>query len=428
MKLLSQLSNLILDLKNTSSTLDKVDLLNKYGNNNEDLKKILFYTYHPLYQYYVTSSNCSKNKSLVGFDYSCIFSLLDDLRLRKITGHDAISAVNGFCKKHPDYKDVVLSIIDKDLKTRTGEKLINKAFPSLIPEFPVALAEKFSPSLADFEKENWYVSQKIDGCRCVIGVDENGKASCFSREGKVFTTLQVLEKTIEGLNLKNVVFDGEICFIEKDGKENFQEIMKIIRKKDYTIKNPVYKIFDFIEAKDFYAKKSNSKLSERLQNLKSILPAKSDVLQLLPQILVKNKDVLQNFYAEVLQNGGEGLILRKDTTYKGKRSKDLLKYKEFNDAEYIVENVEFGPFRYVQDNKEVEEEMLSCVMISHKKNQVRVGSGFTIEQRKDFYKNPKKILGKQILIQYFEETKNQDGGISLRFPTFKFLYDKKRDT
>jgi DNA ligase-1 len=65
-------------------------------------------------------------------------------------------------------------------------------------------------------------------------------------------------------------------------------------------------------------------------------------------------------------------------------------------------------------------------MIKHKGNIVRVGSGFTIDQRQDFYKHPKKILGKIITVQYFEETQNQDGGISLRFPTFKFLHGAAR--
>lgn len=426
MKLFKDLDNLVNELKNTSSTLDKVEILKKHE--NDDLKKILFYTYYSLYQYHVTSNNCMKNSSLDGKKYDCIFDLLDDLRSRKITGHDAIGAVNSFCSKHSNYKDLIYCVIDKDLKTRTGEKLINKAFKNLIPEFEVALAEKFSPKFVDFEKEDWYSAQKMDGARCLVFVNEHGKASSYSREGKAFTTLKILEKAIEDLDLKNVVFDGEICFIEKDGKENFQEIMKIIRKKDYSIPNPVYKIFDFLNSEDFVSKKSKSNLSERWFNLSKIIPQDSKILHILPQTLVKSKEELQKFYCEALKNSWEGLILRKDTTYKGKRSKDLLKYKEFQDDEYIVEDLEFGPFRYVQDNKEVEEIMLSCVMISHKKNEVRVGSGFTIDQRKDFHKNPNKILGKTILVQYFEETTNQDGGISLRFPTFKHLYGEKRDT
>jgi DNA ligase-1 len=78
------------------------------------------------------------------------------------------------------------------------------------------------------------------------------------------------------------------------------------------------------------------------------------------------------------------------------------------------------------NGREHEENMLSCVMIKHKDHIVRVGSGFTIDQRQEFYQNPDKILGQIITVQYFEETKNQDGGISLRFPTFKYLYGSAR--
>jgi len=80
----------------------------------------------------------------------------------------------------------------------------------------------------------------------------------------------------------------------------------------------------------------------------------------------------------------------------------------------------------VKDGAECEETMLSAVTIDHKGYSVRVGSGFSIDQRQDFYKNPKKILGNQITVQYFEETKNQDGGLSLRFPTFKILHGSAR--
>jgi DNA ligase-1 len=65
-------------------------------------------------------------------------------------------------------------------------------------------------------------------------------------------------------------------------------------------------------------------------------------------------------------------------------------------------------------------------MIEHKGHIVRVGSGFSIDQRKEFYQDPKKILNKEITVQYFQETQNQEGGISLRFPTFKILHGNKR--
>lgn len=121
-------------------------------------------------------------------------------------------------------------------------------------------------------------------------------------------------------------------------------------------------------------------------------------------------------------------MLRKNALYKGKRSKDLLKYKSFYDEEYEVVGVENGPFRYVKNGAEHEENMLSCVYIKHRGYDVSVGSGFSIEQRQHFYKNSKNIIGKVITVQYFEETHNQEGGISLRFPTFKILHGDVRDT
>jgi hypothetical protein len=37
------------------------------------------------------------------------------------------------------------------------------------------------------------------------------------------------------------------------------------------------------------------------------------------------------------------------------------------------------------------------------------------------------IVGKTITVQYFEETTNDKGGISLRFPTVKHIYEGVRD-
>ena len=71
--------------------------------------------------------------------------------------------------------------------------------------------------------------------------------------------------------------------------------------------------------------------------------------------------------------------------------------------------------------------MLSQVYIMHKGYSVAVGSGFTQEQRIKYYNNPEDIIGKTITVQYFEETKNQEGGISLRFPTVKIVHGEKRE-
>ena len=425
---------MVRDLRATSSTLDKEVIIGDYCNHNSDAanftKKILLYTYHPLWQYNVTSDNLKKKNSLKGKTYKYIFDLLDDLKNRRITGHDAIGAVNTFVDNNPDYEELIHCIIDKDLKTRAGDKIVNKAIPNHIPEFSVALADKYNPDIVDWE-DGWYVSRKIDGARCIAIVDSNGDATFYSRTGKSFETLDIVRGGIKSLGVSNVVFDGELCLVDDKGNEDFQGIMKQLKKKDHTIPNPSYKIFDLITHDEFYSKKGeyDRPYSIRLADLIGTMKLNEcPCLTVLDQEQIKNDDHFAEWVAKSTKEKYEGLMLRADEPYKGKRSKDLLKYKSFFDDEYEVVDVEMGPFRYVSNGQETEETMLSCVTIKHKNHDVRVGSGFSIEQRQDFYKHPKKILGKQILVQYFEETQNQDGGTSLRFPTFKYLYGEKRDT
>lgn len=425
---------MVRDLRATSSTKDKTGIIEDYCNINNTgasfAKNILLYTYHPAWQYYVTSDNIQKKKNLSGKHYKNFFDLLNDLKDRKITGHDAIGAVNTFVEHYPDYEELILCIIDKDLKTRAGDKIINKAIKDHIPEFSVALAEKYEPKLVDWN-DGWYVSRKIDGARCIAIVDEAGEVTFLSRTGKVFDTLEVVADGIKAIGLSSIVLDGELCLVDEDGNEDFQGVMKELRKKDHTIPNPSFKIFDMTTIDEFYSKKGqkNRPYSIRYANLCAIMqPNECPCLTVLEQEVIRDDDHFNEWVAKSTKEKWEGLMLRADEPYKGKRSKDLLKYKSFFDNEYEVVETEMGPFRYVLNGKEHEETMLSCVMIQHKNHTVRVGSGFSIDQRQEFYKNPNKILGQIITVQYFEETKNQDGGISLRFPTFKYLYGNSRDT
>jgi DNA ligase-1 len=428
------LGSFVRELRATSSTIDKVEIIEDYTSSNGEganfIKKILLYTYHPAWQYNVTSENLKKKKHLKSKNsYKSLFDLLDDLKGRAITGHDAISAVNSFIDTHPNHEELIHCIIDKDLKTRAGDKLINKAIKDHIPEFSVALADKYEAKLVDW-KDGWYVSRKIDGARCIAIVDETGNTTFFSRTGKTFDTLDVVAGGIKALGVTNVVFDGELCLVDDDGNEDFQGVMKELRKKDHTIPNPSFKIFDMVTADEFYSKKGskNRPYSIRYANLCAIMqPNECSCLTVLYQELIKDDEHFAEWSVTAKNDGWEGLMLRADEPYKGKRSKDLLKYKSFSDDEYKVIDVEMGPFRYIKDGQETEETMLSCVMINHKDNIVRVGSGFTIDQRQEFHKHPSKILGKIITVQYFEETKNQDGGISLRFPTFKILHGSERN-
>jgi len=428
--ILSRLQELVTKLQSDSSSNKKVEHLKEYLHDS-DLKKLVMYVTNPFYQFHVTSDNCKKLNTLLALtekEYT-IFELLDELRTREVTGHNAIGLVNSFVSLNPEHKELIFNIIDKDLKCRVGESLINKALPGTVPTFDVALAEKFEPEMVNFEHEEWYVSRKLDGVRCIVVVGENCQVTSYSRQGKIFDTLGKVEEVVNNLGLRNIVFDGEICMVDKNGDEDFQSIMKEIRRKNHTIQNVKYKMFDCLTMEEFSNQRSVRKLSERLKVLGEIIKCEQEncTLEVLPQEKIKSLNHFQTWLDAADNGKWEGVMVRKNVGYKGKRSKDLLKAKKFHDAEYVVKKITYGPIRIIVNGKEVTETMTSQIVIEHKGFEVGVGSGFTIEQRQEFYKDASKIVGKTVNIQYFEETQNQEGGFSLRFPVLKHIYENGRN-
>ena len=424
---MKELQEFINQMQATSSSLDKVKILKQQS---EFIQKVLEYTYNPFKQYHVTSKTCIKNSDLCGSGMSLdLFELLDKLNTREVTGHDAIKLVNRFASNYPrTSSELIYNIIDKDLKIRTGAKVINKAFPGLIPEFNVALAQNYEPKLASFGEnvtEKWYASRKLDGVRCLAIVDVQGNCRLYSRMGKEFTTLDKVKSAIEATGIINTVFDGEICILDKDGNEDFQSVMKEIRRKDHQIENPMFMMFDMLHISQFNNKKSTDTLGTRLHKLRSWQLGCENTLRCLDQSVITDERHFDKWAQMAGDNNWEGFMLRKDVGYEGKRSKNLLKVKTFHDAEYEVVDCDVSPMSVVRDGKEAQEVMLAQVYIEHKGHRVKVGSGFSQEQRIKYMTED--IVGKTITVQYFEETHNDKGGISLRFPTVKHIYNNERD-
>ena len=431
---MTELQNFIDKMRGTSSATDKIAIISR---SSAFIHDVLEYTYNPYKQYNVTSKTCKKNNDLLDktvFDFmdGDIFKLLNSLTRREFTGHKAIGVINGFVDF---YGQIIHKIIDKDLDIRVGASTINKAVPGLIPTFKVALAQEYKGK-CDWDDE-WFASRKLDGVRCLAVTDFEGKCTLYSRMGKELTTLNKVKEAIEATNVINTVFDGEICLVDENGDEDFQGVMKQLRRKDHQIKNPVFMIFDMIYKKDFDKQKGDLVLSKRLRTLSSWCPEMNydrddngelihlNILRNTEQIIINGDDHLETWNTIAEANNWEGVMLRKNVGYEGKRTKNLLKVKKFHDAEYEVLGWDVDQHEVVRDGKSVSMTMLSQVWIEHKGYIVKVGSGFTQKQRLEYMDGS--IVGKQITVQYFEETHNDKGGISLRFPTVKHIYETQRD-
>ena len=423
-----QLDFFVQDMKSTTSTLKKKEIIERYRD-VPFITECLKWALDPYKMYYVTSKNCKNLKHLsTDCPHDTIFNLLKHLDRRTFTGHEAISMVNGFCSTlEPWAKELVYCIIDKNLQIRANASLINKVIPGLIPEFKIALANKYDPKYVDFENDTWLASRKLDGVRCIAICNSVGNVKLHSRAGKEFDTLDKVKEELITIMKPNTVWDGEICIfdgedIEGNDKESFQGIMKEIRRKDHTIPNPMYLVFDYLTLDEFNSGTSTRTLSGRNDTRYDFNFVKSLQFE-----KVTDFKVLQEWADEAEGLGHEGVMIRKDCEYKGKRSNDILKVKKMHDAEYTIVDCDFGDHRIIENGKEVKQRLLSQIYIEHKGNRVGVGSGFSKAQRKYYTTNFEELKGKIATIQYFEETLNDEGNYSLRFPVVKHIYSGSRD-
>jgi DNA ligase-1 len=413
---LQELYNLREKLQSTSGALKKQAILSKTNGEYNGLFNLIYNTDIP---FHVTSAHVKKYSPnrILGNNPMSITELLHMLHTRSVTGNAALETVHRFFVGLPEHlRELTLDIIDKDLKIGMNIKTINKALPGCIQDvFPgVALGTNYDSKYIT-NPDDWYISRKLDGIRCIAIVKSPDDIRFYSRTGKEFHTLDELKTKLSSSFTEPVVYDGEIT--STLGSDNFKQIVSDIRKKNFCIASPCYQIFDCLTLSEFYSEWSSRNLLERLKKVPELLTP-------VTQYPFSQFDKLQH---DVQENQWEGLIIRKNSEYLGKRSNELLKFKEFHTEEYTVLDVTTGDMRWHNGENYQDITTLSGVTIQHKGTTVTVGSGFSMEERHHYYKNPQEIIGKVISVQFFEETETGDGVWSLRFPTFKGLYSNGRD-
>lgn len=436
--ILEVIKNLSNEVKTLRGTLDKQQKLKDlYEKNPDIIGDVLFLTHSDDYQYNLTPANIkkfSKNKKYdetEHVEYKHLYDLLLELNKRSITGHTALKSAGEFIKKYKKYESTIFMILKKNLEMRLNAKSINKVIPCLIPEFKVALANKFDPKyLEKYKDDKWFISRKYDGVRIIAKVNlKNETIKYFSRIGKENKLLDFLTKSIDFKTLKKniktdyteFILDGEIIYMDKN-EENFKKIMEVIKNPERDQSNLRYIIFDFLTVQEFEKAKGKVLLSDRMDKVNKYFGTKNGMFYPIKQVLY-NSENLNMMNEKVKKYNWEGLMLRRNIGYEGKRSNNLLKVKKFEDAEFKVIKILETEIRVINKitNKEEKIKTLGSVVIDF--NDVKVGSGFSEEQRKYYYEHPEELIGKTITVQYFEKTSDN----KLRFPTLKYIHGETRE-
>lgn len=188
-----------------------------------------------------------------------------------------------------------------------------------------------------FDDENYIYELKLDGIRCLEYIDKNGVDLRNKRNDKVTFRYPELSDIYKQLNCNNAILDGEI-FILKDNKTNFYEIQRRSLMSDkfkieLASKNlPVsFSAFDILYKDNTQI--TNLPLIERKKILKNSV-IENDRISTTRYVETEGKKL----FNLTTQNNLEGIVAKKKDSkyYFGKRTKDWIKIKNFEDDDFVI--------------------------------------------------------------------------------------------
>ena len=410
------------NLASNASRNYKIEQLKK-NSNDEILKEVVRLALDPFTQFYQRKIPKYMTDAVATRTLEQAMEDLGKLSKREVTGHDAIDWLTDILETlSADDAKVIERIIQKDLKCGVQSSTANAVWDKLIVEYPVMLCSPFEQKLVDKIKFPAYVQLKMDGMR-FNAIVVNGGCEFRSRNGKEIQLLGNLEQEFVALaNGKNVVFDGELLVNDKGvvlDRQTGNGILNKANKGTISIdeaRKVHATVWDCIPFSDFIGGKSTHAYQTRFNVLQSLsLPKK---IQLVESKVVASYDEAKKIFEEYLAQGQEGIILKDmNGIWEDKRSKGQIKFKGELECDLKIVGVEEGTGKYAG--------MLGAILCESADGviKVSVGSGFTDDQRKQYWKE--NIIDKIAAIKYNMRIKNKAGEESLFLPIVLEIRDDK---
>ena len=410
-----KVSSILEQIASTRGTNAKTDILKSHAD-NDTLKTALKMGLDNFTPFNVV--NVPKVKSRLEHplaedaSWKEFFVVLDECASRAVTGNAAIDRVltcfSSVCQEDEFW---MRKILKKKLSIGASTKTVNKVFPGLIPTFEVSLAQQFELKRIK-DMESVYVEPKLDGIRC-FAIVENGEAKLFARSGKLISNFDSTIGVALG-ELGDGCYDGELM------GEDFVALMRQAYRKDNAEIDDAYlTLFDYLSLEEWKTGDVDHTTKERYTvlkrkvgslNLRELVtnPGEPLYLNVVERHEVPaNLEDIMTLHHTFVQDGYEGAMVKTiDAPYRFGRSYDVMKVKEFHDVDLPIIGLEEGTGRHAG--------RLGAVKIDFNGVIVKVGSGFSDEQREQVWNDQPGFMGRIIEVRYQEVT--PDG--SLRFPTF----------
>jgi len=267
------------------------------------------------------------------------------------------------------------------------------------------LAHKFDDKRVDWSQPV-YIQPKLDGVRCLFTKD-----GAYSRAGNKFMNLAHIELALIPFfqQQPDVVLDGELYNHEL--RNDFEKIISLVRKQKPTADDRLeaQKLVQF-HCYDYFDGVIYDSYKTRMQNL--VTADLYDKVHYVPARLVDSYNYARDIHATFLSEGYEGSIIRLDGLYKHGRSYDLMKFKDFSDAEATIIGYEEGKGKRTNtvgkflmiDDEGVE---FGCPP----------GKGYNYNDLSNMLLSISDYIGQRATFTYFQKTKAG----SYRHPLFKCI-------
>jgi DNA ligase-1 len=285
--------------------------------------------------------------------------------------------------------------------TKKREKEYRETIEELSEQEKTSSFGGYLPMLAHKYKEHghkikWpcYCQPKLDGLRS-ISIKENNQVTLWFRSGKQVKTMKHIEEALNKVMQNGEIWDGELYIHNEDFNKLGGSIRKDVNLDFETAKKVEYHIYDFPRIKTVdtlllehipYQYRLNA-----FNTRKIIYP-----LVAVETAVISNEDEMKQYFSEFIEQGYEGVMIRNiGMAYEQKRSYDLLKYKAFDDSEFLVVGYEEGRGQLAGAVGS-----FICQLPDGQTFKAKLKGKDVTNLLVQYFKNPKLFMGKQLTVQY----------------------------
>lgn len=410
----------IYKLQSISGAKAKCDFIKSHDEDTY-FKRFLYFALNPLITYNISKKSLDKLMSGNNADgqklifFNDIFECCEYLsRLRSMDDATLRQIKTLLDMKYPDHeeKELYMQLLSKTVRLGITGKTINKIIPNLIPEWEVQQAYPVDKYPLKVGTEFW-LTQKLNGARATLY-----EGQLLARSGMPYKGLEHITDALSWLRVAGFVADGELTLKDKGSlsdNEAFRVATGVLNSDSVNKTVICYTIFDMIPVKDFDALKPQVTYKYRRDILNQFAERIADTdgaVKVLP-VLYHGTDQskIEELLEQMVREDKEGLMINTDAPYRRTRHKGILKVKRFYTMDLPIIRCEEGTGRLSGT--------LGAFVLKYKENEVKVGSGFTDEQREQFWNNRDDMEGLLCEVKYKEISQDKGTGLeSLQFPVF----------